>query len=320
MFASQESRVTAEPSLAAVSQAGQARTARVRSWLLPSLSDVLFFVLLSILFMNGSGWSELLADSDTGWHIRTGEYILRTHTVPVWDLFSYTDPGTHWYAWEWLADVLFAALHQAAGFKGVVLFSGAVICLTMIVLFRHMMWRGARLHIAVLLTIFVADALRFHYLARPHIFTTLFAVIALWMLDRDWSRPSRAVWMLVPLTVLWTNVHGGFLILIVALGCFAVSALLRRETRRFTAILRPGRRLLRRHSRQSLWLAASHTHLGISALGLADAQYRRVPIAPVPAGLDPAIRNSPDPGFGLHVGVGAQPPLSRGIAARLLGP
>src|SRR5580765_3079033 len=82
MFASQESRVIAEPRLAAVSEAGQAPTARVRSWLLPSLSDVLFFVLLSILFMSGSGWSELLADSDTGWHIRTGEYILRAHTVP----------------------------------------------------------------------------------------------------------------------------------------------------------------------------------------------------------------------------------------------
>jgi hypothetical protein len=100
MFASQESCVTADANLAGIGQAGHIRAARVRSWLLPSLSDVLFFVLLSILFMNGSGWSELLADSDTGWHIRTGEYILRTHTVPVWDLFSYTDPGTHWYAWE----------------------------------------------------------------------------------------------------------------------------------------------------------------------------------------------------------------------------
>jgi hypothetical protein len=227
--------------LSAVAEANQARTnrsghapaVRSKSWLLPSISDILFVIILSILFMSGSGWSDLLADSDTGWHIRTGEYILKTHAVPVRDLFSFTAPGTHWYAWEWLADVVFAALHQAAGFKGLVLFSGAVICLTMIILFRHMIWRGASLHIAVLLTIFVADALRFHYLARPHIFTTLFAVTALWILDRDWSRPSRAVWTLVPLTVLWTNVHGGFLILIIALGSSAVSALLRREAHRF---------------------------------------------------------------------------------------
>src|SRR5450759_4905154 len=160
-----------------------ARGVGTRSLLMPSLSDVLFLVFMAILFMSGAGWLGLLADGDTGWHIRTGEYILKTHTVPVWDLFSYAAPGTHWYAWEWLADVVFAALHQVAGFKGVVLFSGAVICLTMVILFRHMIWRGASLHIAVLLTIFVADALRFHYLARPHIFTTLFAVTALWLLD-----------------------------------------------------------------------------------------------------------------------------------------
>ena len=221
-----------EANLTLTSGSGHARAVRTKSWWVPSISDILFVVFLSILFMSGSGWSELLADGDTGWHIRTGEYILKTHTVPVWDLFSYASPGTHWYAWEWLADLVFAGLHQVAGFKGVVLFSGAVICLTMVILFRYMVWRGASLPIASLLTIFVADVLQFHYLARPHIFTTLFAVIALWMLDRDWSRPSRAVWMLVPLTVLWTNVHGGFLILVIALGFFAVSALLRHEARR----------------------------------------------------------------------------------------
>jgi hypothetical protein len=210
-----------------------ARRVGVRALLMPSFSDVLFLVFMAILFLSGSGWPGLLADGDTGWHIRTGEYILKTHTVPVWDLFSYTTPGTHWYAWEWLADVVFGGLHQVAGLKGVVLFSGAVICLTMVILFRHMIWRGASLHIAVFLTIFLANALQFHYLARPHIFTTLFAVTALWMLDRDWSRPSRAVWLMIPLTVLWTNVHGGFLILIIALGFFAVSALLRHEGHRF---------------------------------------------------------------------------------------
>lgn len=233
MSASQSPQIT-EAATAGAIPAGHARSVARHAWLLPSLSDILFVVFLFLLFMNGSGWSELLSDSDTGWHIRTGEYILHTHTVPVWDLFSYTSTGAHWYAWEWLADIIFALLHQIAGFKGVVLFSGAVICLTMVVLFRYMIWRGAALHIALILTIFAADNLRFHYLARPHIFTTLLAVITLWMLDRDWSRPTRITWLLVPITAVWTNLHGGFLILIVALGCYAVSALLRREMHRFT--------------------------------------------------------------------------------------
>src|SRR5437763_895027 len=95
-----------ERSSAETSQAQPGNSARPaarggKPLLLPSISDILFIVLLAILFMNSSGWSDLLADGDTGWHIRTGEHILKTHAVPVWDLFSYTNPGTHWYAWEW---------------------------------------------------------------------------------------------------------------------------------------------------------------------------------------------------------------------------
>src|SRR5207302_10513834 len=41
------------------------------------------------------------------------------------------------------------------------------------------------------------------------------------------------VWALAPLTILWTNIHGGFPILIISLGFFALSALLRHEARRF---------------------------------------------------------------------------------------
>ncbi len=226
----------------APSPAGAPRTPRAgrrNSWFLPSLADILLVVFVGILFMRDSGWLRLLTDGDTGWHIRTGEYILKNHAVPVSDLFSFTTPGGRWYAWEWLSDVIFALVHMAGGLKGVALFSGALITLTMILLFRHMIWRGASVHVAVLLSIFVTDTLRLHYLARPHLFTTLFAVIALWMIDRDWKEPGRGVWLLVPLTVVWTNLHGGFLVLLTAAGASAVCALLRRErvrARRYVAL------------------------------------------------------------------------------------
>jgi len=57
-----------------------------------------------------------------------------------------------------------------------------------------------------------------HFLARPHLFTLLFLPVALWMLEADRLKPSRAVWLLVPFTALWTNLHGGFLALIAVLG------------------------------------------------------------------------------------------------------
>ena len=64
-----------------------------RRLLLPSLSDWLFAALIAWLFIAGSGWSTLLADGDTGWHIRTGEYILDNHRLPEADLFSFSRAG-----------------------------------------------------------------------------------------------------------------------------------------------------------------------------------------------------------------------------------
>src|SRR2546429_9143814 len=95
--------------------------------LVPSLSDCLFVAILLWVFAAGSGWSVLLADGDTGWHIRTGEYILDTRTVPVRDLFSFSKAGQPWFAWGWLSDVIFALLHRAWGLKGVGAFTGLVL-------------------------------------------------------------------------------------------------------------------------------------------------------------------------------------------------
>ena len=111
--------------------------------LIPSLSDCLFLAILVWVFAAGSGWSVLLADGDTGWHIRTGEYILDTRAVPVRDLFSFSKAGQPWFAWEWLSDVIFALLHRAWGLKGVVAFTGLVLSFSSALLYRYMMWRGA---------------------------------------------------------------------------------------------------------------------------------------------------------------------------------
>jgi hypothetical protein len=186
--------------------------------LIPSLSDCLFLAIILWVFALGSGWSVLLADGDTGWHIRAGEYILDTRSVPVNDLFSFSKAGQPWFAWEWGSDVLFAALHRAWGLKGVVVFSGLLLALSATLLFRYMVWREANLLAALLATLLATGASTVHYLARPHIFTFLGLTAALWILERDRRRPSRAVWWLVPMTALWTNLHGGFLAWIACLG------------------------------------------------------------------------------------------------------
>jgi hypothetical protein len=191
--------------------------------LVPSLTDFFLIAVFVWLFMAGAnGWSVLLADGDTGWHIRTGEWILAHGRVPTEDLFSFSKPDAPWFAWEWLSDVLFAGLFQAAGFKAIVLTSGVLIVAFSGVILRMALWRGSNPLAAGLAVLLTMGAANLHFLARPHLFTLLFLPISIWLLEADRRHPSRRVWLLIPLTALWTNLHGGWVVLIACL-CLLVA-------------------------------------------------------------------------------------------------
>ncbi len=197
-----------------------------RLWL-PSLSDCLFLSLLAWLFLVGpAGWLALLADGDTGWHIRTGQFILDGGGLPQRDLFSFSKPEAPWFAWEWLSDVALGWLERQAGLKGVVLTAAVAACASMTLVFRQMLWRGAGLLLALAAVLLGAGASTIHYLARPHVFTLVLLAGAMWLVERDRRQPTRAVWWLVPLAALWVNVHGGFLALLVCLAAIATGTAL----------------------------------------------------------------------------------------------
>ncbi len=193
----------------------------------PSMTDLLFVASMAWMFMSSGkrGWQSLLADGDVGWHIRVGEYIWQHAQVPQHDLFSFSKPGAAWFAWEWLADLIDAGLHHAGGLKGIVLAAGVIIALFGITVLRRMVLAGAHSFVALLVMLLGTGAASIHFLARPHIYTLLFLSLSMGILEADRRQQTLRVWWLIPLTLLWTNLHGGFLVLILALGVAAVGAL-----------------------------------------------------------------------------------------------
>jgi len=202
-------------------------THRWARWLIPSLSDLFFLAILVWLFPGpgGGGWRGLLVDGDVGWHIRTGQYILDHHAVPHHDLYSFSKPDAAWYAWEWLSDLIDGGLERLAGLKGIVLTAAVVIAFFATTLIRRMIWRGVHLFVAIVVALLAVGAASIHFLARPHIYTLLLLSISMWILeaDRKGDRPTR-IWWLAPLSMVWTNLHGGFLVLIAVLGLTAVGS------------------------------------------------------------------------------------------------
>ncbi len=182
-------------------------------WLTPSLVDAFFVFLLLAAFVRPGGWQALLADGDTGWHIRTGELILSTGHAPHADPFSFTRPGEPWFAWEWLADAGFALAWRHGGITGVAKLAGTVLCLAAALLFAWLLRRGSGLWIALAVTMAVVSASSVHYLARPHVFSLLFYTATLWILDEVRRGRTRLIWLLPPLCALWANLHAGFVAL-----------------------------------------------------------------------------------------------------------
>lgn len=195
--------------------------------MVPSFVDCLFIALLCWLFVWGaSGWKSLLMDGDTGWHIRAGEYILNHHAVPTHDLFSFSKPGAPWFAWEWGSDVVFALLFRLGGLKAIVLFAGALIATFAALLLRYTVWRGASALVAAFIVLLAVGSSSLHFLARPHLFTLLLLPAAVWLIEADRRRQTRVVWLLIPATAVWTNLHGGFVVFLVLVGLLAAGSAL----------------------------------------------------------------------------------------------
>jgi hypothetical protein len=169
------------------------------------------------------GW--LVTDSDTGWHIRTGAWILNNGRIPTVDIFSFTKNGQPWIAWEWLSDVAMALAHSAGGLPAVVLLALLLLGATAVCVYRGTAAASGHRFIALALTGLAMAASTVHWLARPHLATPLMAAIFCLIVNRtENDGKPRHLWVLPPLAAIWANLHGGFFVGIVLLITYALGA------------------------------------------------------------------------------------------------
>jgi hypothetical protein len=206
---------------------GHTATAKWYVRLFPSLNDIAFLLPMFVLFARLNGTQLLFADGDTGWHIRTGEWILAHHAVPTRDLFSFTKPNAAWFAWEWAWDVLAALVHQYAGLAGIGFITTALLGAFSLLVYRLALRVSQDNLMSMAVTALAAAVSSIHWLARPHLVSWLFALLFLNILESVRTNGTAASTLLLSLllpllTILWTNLHGGFVAGLLLLGCYAV--------------------------------------------------------------------------------------------------
>jgi hypothetical protein len=194
---------------------------------MPSGADLIFVALLSVLVFTPLS-VRLVGDAGIGWHIRAGQQILATHTIPRVDSFSSTMTGKPWFAWEWLYDLVGGRLKTTLGLNGVVWFTAVVIAAVFAWTFRLLIARGTNLLVALVLMLLAVAASMIHFLARPHVVSWLFTLAWFWIIDsserESFERRGRRLWVLPLLMLVWVNMHGGFLVGFVLLGIFSLGA------------------------------------------------------------------------------------------------
>lgn len=190
------------------SESGTRATTKCSEVLLPSIGNIVFVSLLIVLaFTSGHG---LLFDGDTGYHIKTGELILRTWQVPTQDPYSFHYPPLKWTAHEWLAGVIMAIVFRLTGLTGIVLGFAFLLALTHWLLYRALRDRSNDIFLCMLVTLLATASSATHWLARPHVFSLLLTLGWYHYLDRFQSRGDVSLRYLPIMMLFWVNLHGGF--------------------------------------------------------------------------------------------------------------
>jgi hypothetical protein len=191
--------------------------------LIPSIAEMFFTTILLFLFFSDN--SVLLGDCDTGYHIRAGEYMIRTGSVLKFDVFSFHTPPIPWTTHEWLSEVIMAAVHSRSGMTGVVAFFAFLLALTFYLLFKILRTYQTDIVLCILVTSLALECSKIHWLARPHVFSFLLMVICHYLLE-SWQRDKQnRLYFLPPLMLLWVNLHGGFLGGFLLMGAYLGGAL-----------------------------------------------------------------------------------------------
>jgi hypothetical protein len=221
-------------------------------------TETVFFLGLLAAFL----WilqTNAFRDPGTFWHTVVGERILSTGRVVQTDSFSFTFTGRPWIAQQWLCECVMALLARLSGLDGLLLATATLLAAAYTWVARRLLRAGVHWSLAVLVVLLVFFASAYHYHARPHLVTILllgWAFARLSDFEAGRLRLAQLFW-LIPLFVLWTNLHGGMLGGLATLGLAAVGWLVLYLLHQESPL---------RCARQILWLVALVVACGLTAL------------------------------------------------------
>ncbi len=191
------------------------------NWL--SLSNLVIWVTFLAIFAMAAQPS---LDSDTWWHLRTGQWILENRAIPAVDPFSYTRAGEAWPHPGWLIQIPMIWIYQALGPGGLNLWVALMVTAAFMLVWRTL---SGGVFLRAFVLVIAAATSGVYWAARPYLVTFLMSAAFLAILEsiRKDTTPSdepegtllaqkpppsslKRLLRLPVLMVIWVNSHGGF--------------------------------------------------------------------------------------------------------------
>lgn len=169
---------------------------------------------------------DATGDPDLWWHLRLGQWIADNHAIPHTEFFSYTAAGAPLVAHEWLSELLFWGVNSLVGLAGLAVLVGLVTWSGLLALAAIARQRGASGFNVGVVLLLGAKAMQPVTGTRPQMLTFALLCWSLFLLDRHLRRGGRGIWLLVPLVLVWANLHAGFAVGLGILAAALVAVLL----------------------------------------------------------------------------------------------
>jgi hypothetical protein len=155
---------------------------------------------------------------DYWWYLRIGRDTLTFGGLPQVDTMSYSQAGSPVVNFSWGSAVLFWLIYKLGGLTLTVLLRGLLVALACALAWLTARRLGAGRIGAALVLLLAILASSNNWSMRPQLFAYPLFTLALYLLYRWQGGDRKAAWWLPLIGLLWVNLHGSFMMLILLIG------------------------------------------------------------------------------------------------------
>ncbi|MDO5002961.1 MAG: hypothetical protein Q4E39_01860 [bacterium] len=172
---------------------------------------IIIFIIFTVIFSIGSFLFSY--GNDYYWHVKIGEYIFKSKTIPYIDIFSWYGSVNklRWISHEWLSEVIIFLFSNIFGQNGAFIYVFIMILILGFLIFiinKGFFYKNS--FYAVVWAIFGLLIISAKALPRPHLFSyLLFTITLILAYDLYKNKDSNKIYLSLLISILWSNLHGG---------------------------------------------------------------------------------------------------------------